>query len=173
MNEPEPAEEIVPRILKRYSEHPRGWRIMNTPKGEVLVLSSDSAFQLKLIPLNPVEFTGAGIELPESNDAVEQIRSSPEFGLRPVNENDLQNIVNAMSGSEDAQQELREVLERTPMSLEDLSASKSSHILQGPVLTRPDLGSLSPDILKMQNTLDRQAQKIFRDRHPMRAGMYI
>ena len=173
MNDPEPAEEIVPRILKRYSERPRGWRIMNTPRGEVLVLSSDSAFQLKLIPLNPMEFTGAGIELPESNDVVERIRSSPEFGLRPVNENDIQNIANAMSGSEEAQSEVRAVLERTPLSIEDLSASKSSHILQGPVLTRPDLGSLSPDILKMQALLDKRAQKVFRDRHPMRAGMYV
>jgi len=173
VNEPEPAEEIVPRILRRYSERPRGWRIMNTPKGEVLVLSSDSAFQLKLIPLNPLEFTGAGIELPESNDVVERIRSSPEFGLRPINETDMQNIANAMGGSEEARRELREVLERTPLSLDDLSASKSSHILQGPVLTRPDLGSLSPDILRMQTELDRRAQKIFRDRHPMRAGMYV
>ncbi|TFG26882.1 hypothetical protein EU527_19210 [Candidatus Thorarchaeota archaeon] len=173
MNEPEPAEEIVPRILKRYSERPRGWRIMNTPRGEVLVLSSDSAFQLKLIPLNPVEFTGAGIELPDSNETVERIRSSPEFGLRPISDIDMQNIANAMGGSEEARREVHEVLQRAPLSLEDLSTSKSSHILQGPVLTRPDLGSLSPEILKMQMTLDRSAQKIFRDRHPMRAGMYV
>ena len=78
-----------------------------------------------------------------------------------------------MSGSEDARRELSAVLNRTPLSLEDLSASKSSHVLQGPVLTRPDLGSLSPDILKMQTTLERRAQKIFRDKHPMRAGMFI
>ena len=173
MNDPEPAEEIVPRILKRYSERPRGWHIMNTPRGEVLVLSSDSAFQLKLIPLNPTEFTGAGIELPESNDTVDRIRTSPEFGLRPVSETDIQNIANAMSGSEEARKDVREVLKRAPLSVEDLSASTSSHILQGPVLTRPDLGSLSPDILKMQLAPDRSAQKIFRDRHPMRAGMYI
>lgn len=173
MNEPEPAEEIVPRILKRYSERHRGWHIMNTPRGEVLVLSPDSAFQLKLIPLNPIEFTGAGIELPESNDIVERIRASPEFGLRPVSEGDIQNIASAMGGSEEAWREMREVLLRTPLSLEDLSASKSSHILQGPVLTRPDLGSLSPDILRMQMSLDKSAQKIFRDRYPMRAGMYV
>ena len=92
MTDPEPAEKIVPRILKQYSERPRGWHIMNTPRGEVLVLSSDSAFQLKLIPLNPREFTGAGVELPESNDIVDSIRTSPEFGLRPLSEVDLQGI---------------------------------------------------------------------------------
>ncbi|MGY5860199.1 MAG: hypothetical protein RTU63_12595 [Candidatus Thorarchaeota archaeon] len=172
MTDPEPAEEIVSRILEQYSERPRGWHIMNTPRGEVLVLSSDSAFQLKLIPLNPREFTGAGVELPESNDIVDSIRTSPEFGLRPVSEADLQGIANSVSGEQGAREEIGEILSRTPLSIEDLSTNQSSHILRGPVLTRPDLGSLSPEILKMQSTLDRSAQKTFRKRYPMRAGMY-
>lgn len=173
MTNPEPAEEIVPRILKQYSDRPRGWHIMNTPRGEVLVLSSDSAFQLKLIPLNPQEFTGAGVELPESNDIVESIRTSPEFGLRPLSESDLHDLATSMGSEQGARQEIGEILSRTPLSLEDLSSNQSSHILRGPVLTRPDLGSLSPDILKMQMALDRSAQKTFRKRYPMRAGMYI
>ena len=173
MTDPEPAEKIVPRILKQYSERPRGWHIMNTPRGEVLVLSSDSAFQLKLIPLNPREFTGAGVELPESNDIVDSIRTSPEFGLRPLSEADLQGIANSMSGGDqDARQEIGEILNRTPLSIEDLSSNESSHLLRGPVLSRPDLGSLSPEILKMQIALDRSANKTFRKRYPMRAGMY-
>jgi hypothetical protein len=172
VTDPEPAEEIVPRILEQYSERPRGWHIMNTPRGEVLVLSSDSAFQLKLIPLNPREFTGAGIELPESNDIVDSIRTSPEFGLRPVSETDLQGIAQSIQTNQDARQEIGEILSRTPLSIEDLSSNQSSHILRGPVLTRPDLGSLSPEILKMQMSLDKSAQKTFRKRYPMRAGMY-
>jgi len=173
VTDPETAEEIVPRILKQYSERPRGWHIMNTPRGEVLVLSSDSAFQLKLIPLNPREFTGAGVELPESNDIVDSIRTSPEFGLRPLSEADLQGIANSMSGGDqDARQEISEILSRSPLSIEDLSSNESSHILRGPVLSRPDLGSLSPEILKMQMALDRSANKTFRKRYPMRAGMY-
>jgi len=173
VTDPEPAEDIVPRILERYSERPRGWRIMNTPRGEVLVLSSDSAFQLKLIPLSPREFTGAGVELPESNDIVDSLRTSPEYGLRPISEVDLQGIANAMSGDPDARHQIGEILSRTPLSLEDLSSNQNSHILRGPVLTRPDLGSLSPDMLKMQMALDRSAQQTFRKRYPMRAGMYV
>ena len=172
MTDPEPAEEIVPRILKQYAERPRGWHIMNTPRGEVLVLSSDSAFQLKLIPLSPREFTGAGVELPESNDIVDSIRTSPEFGLRPITETDLQGIANSMKGDESARQEIGGILSRTPLSLEDLSSNQSSHILRGPVLQRPDLGSLSPELLRMQLTLNKSAQKTFRKRYPMRAGMY-
>jgi hypothetical protein len=175
VTDPEPAEKIVPRIVKQYTEQPRGWHIMNTPRGEVLVLSPDSAFQLKLIPLNPYEFTGAGVELPKSSKTIEEIRTSPEFGLRPIDEDDLMGILNALGSPQGTSPEIQEILRRSPVSIEDLTTNKhaANHILRGPVLMRPDLGSLSPEILKMQTTLDRSAQKTFRDRFPMRAGMYF
>ncbi len=146
---------------------------MSTPRGEMLILSSDSAFQLKLIPLNPYEFTGAGVELPESCDTVESIRSSPEFGLRPLNETDLQGILNSITGDSGPKLSLDEILRRTPRSLDDLSTDISTPILRGPVLMRPDLGSLSPEILRRQISLDRSAEKTFRKRFPERAGMYF
>ena len=159
--------------MQQYSERPRGWRIMSTPRGEMLVLSSDSAFQLKLIPLNPYEFTGAGVELPESSDAVDLIRSSPEFGLRPLSESDLHGIMNSITGEEGPKLSLDAILKRAPRSLEDISTEVPSPVLQGPVLMRPDLGSLSPEILRRQLSLDRSAEKTFRRRYPERAGMYF
>lgn len=162
----------MPRILKQYSERPRGWHIMSTPRGEMLVLSSDSAFQLKLIPLNPYEYTGAGVELPESSETAESIRSSPDFGLRPLDETDIQGLVSSLTGSSETGISISDILKRTPQSIEDLS-SKASLILRGPVLTRPDLGSLSPEVLKRQLSLDRSAERTFRRRFPERAGMYF
>ena len=146
---------------------------MSTPRGEMLVLSSDSAFQLKLIPLNPYEFTGAGVELPESCDAVDSIRSSPEFGLRPLSESDIHGILNSLTGEKGPKLSLDDILRRTPRSIEDISADTPSPILRGPVLMRPDLGSLSPEILKRQLSLDRSAEKTFRKRFPERAGMFF
>jgi hypothetical protein len=172
VTDPEPIEKIMPRILKQYSERPRGWHIMSTPRGEMLVLSSDSAFQLKLIPLNPYEFTGAGVELPESSEVAEEIRASPEFGLRPLDETDLHGIINSLTGSSEPGISISDILNRTPRSIDDLSLS-SSHVLRGPVLTRPDLGSLSPEILKRQLSLDRSAERTFRKRFPERAGMFF
>jgi hypothetical protein len=139
----------------------------------MLILSSDSAFQLKLIPLNPYEFTGAGVELPESCDTVETIRSSPEFGLRPLSEPDLHGIMNSVTGETGPKLSLDDILKRTPRSIEDISADTPTPILQGPVLMRPDLGSLSPEILKRQLSLDRSAEQTFRKRFPERAGMYF
>lgn len=146
---------------------------MSTPRGEMLVLSSDSAFQLKLIPLNPYEFTGAGVELPESSDAVDLIRSSPEFGLRPLSESDLHGILNSLTGAKGPKLDLDGILRRTPRSLDDISADTTSPILRGPVLMRPELGSLSPEILKRQLSLDRSAERTFRKRYPERAGMFF
>ena len=172
MTDPEPIEKIMPRILKQYSERSRGWHIMNTPRGEMLVLSSDSAFQLKLIPLNPYEYTGAGVELPESSETAESIRSSPEFGLRPLDETDLHGIINSLTGSSEPGLNIEDILKRTPKPIKDISP-EASHILRGPVLTRPDLGSLSPELLKRQISLDRSAERRFRKRYPERAGMYF
>ncbi|MFQ5831542.1 MAG: hypothetical protein ACE5H4_02470, partial [Candidatus Thorarchaeota archaeon] len=90
MTKIEPAEEIVPRILERYEKEPRGWRVMNTPRGEMLVVGPDSVFQLKLISLNPFEFVGSGVEMSESNKVVKSVRSTPEFGFRPLTDVDIQ-----------------------------------------------------------------------------------
>jgi hypothetical protein len=170
---PEPADKILPRILKQYSERPKGWHIMSTPRNEMLVLSSDSAFQLKLIPINPYEFTGAGIELPESCDIVDTIRTSPEFGLRPLSESDLRGIINSVTGDHGPRLSLDEILKRNPRAIDDISVDTPTPILRGPVLMRPDLGSLSPEILKRQISLDHSAERTFRKRFPERAGMYF
>ena len=146
---------------------------MSTPRGEMLVLSPESAFQLKLIPLNPYEFTGAGVEIPGSSKSIETIRSSPEFGLRPLNDSDLASIAHALSSREEAESKLGELLRRAPMSLEDLSSGPSSHVLRGPVLIRPDLGTLDPDMLRVQSDLERSAHSIFAEKYPMRSGMYF
>jgi hypothetical protein len=146
---------------------------MSTPRNEMLVLSSDSAFQLKLIPLNPYEFTGAGVELPESCDTVDTIRSSPEFGLRPLSETDLHGIINSLTGEHGPKLNFEDILKRTPRTIEDISADAPAPVLRGPVLMRPDLGSLSPEILKRQLSVDRSAEKTFRKRFPERAGMFF
>jgi hypothetical protein len=146
---------------------------MSTPRNEMLVLSSDSAFQLKLIPLNPFEFTGAGVELPESCDIIDTIRSSPEFGLRPLSEPDLYGILNSITGEEGPKLSLDDIMKRTPRSIEDISTDAPTPILRGPVLMRPDLGSLSPEILKRQISLDQSAEQTFRKRFPERAGIYF
>ncbi|MFW9954081.1 MAG: hypothetical protein ACFFD3_05975 [Candidatus Thorarchaeota archaeon] len=146
---------------------------MSTPLGEMLVVGPSSAFQLKLIPLNPREYTGAGAELSDSNTTIESLRSSPEFGLRPLHLTDIENLVEAMSDPVLSQKHLASIIRRDPILPADIQKQKVDHLLTGPVLTRPNLSSLSPDIMSLQRSLEKSAHRVFRDRYPMRAGMYF
>ncbi len=146
---------------------------MHTPRGEMLVVGPDSVFQLKLISVNPFEFVGSGVEMSESNKVVKSVRSTPEFGFRPLTDVDIQRIIKSLTDSNEEKFDLRNVIKRDPISPSEIRSSSVNHLLSGPVLTRPDLRSLSPEILRVQETLDRSAMKTFRKRYPMRAGMFF
>ena len=173
MPEIEPADKIVPRIMKQYSESPRGWRVLNTPIGEMIVVGPDSAFQLKIIPLNPQEFTGAGAELPESNSVIDSVRSSPEYGLRGLSQAELEAILESMINPSVTPSPISSIIRRDPLLPDEIEKGAIDHFLTGPVLTRPDLSDLGPEVLRMRESLDRSANKVFRKRYPMRAGMYF
>jgi hypothetical protein len=160
-------------MLQEYAERPRGWRVLNTPNGAMLVLGPSSAFQFKIIPLNPYEYTGAGIEIPEPTKMVRQIRRTPEFGLRNLMESDIASLVETLSNPVSTNQKLKKIMGRSPLSQDELRSSSVEHLLSGPVLTRPDLGSLHPDLLKHQTLLDTSAESIFRRQFPERAGMFL
>ena len=173
MTEIEPAEQIVPKIMDKYNESPRGWRILSTPTGGMIFLGPKSAFQLKLISLGPQKFTGAGMQLSERDDSLDRLASSPEFGLRPLMKSDIEGLADAVGDAEKAKQSIRTLLERAPLSPAEAKKNRAEQFLSGPVLTRPELSSLGPAIKKAELTLDKNAQDIFRKKYPMRAGMYM
>lgn len=146
---------------------------MSTPRGEMLVVGTESAFQLKLIPLSPNRFTGSGIELSEPSEVLERIRSTPEYGFRPLQESDIRNLVSTLSEPERTRMQLQRILTRSPLSLSDIAGESVDHLLTGPVLARPDLGTLSPEMLRSSDILEQSALKEFRRKYPERAGMFF
>ena len=125
---------------------------MRTPVGDMLVVGQDSAFQLRIIPINPREYTGAGTELPESNDITDIIRTSPEFGARGLTQTDIEALVESMSNPAQIQQQLHDILHRDPLLPSEIDKGGVDHLLHGPVLTRPDLSGLGPDILSLKRS---------------------
>ncbi len=139
----------------------------------MLVFGPTSSFQLKLIPLGPQKYTGAGVEITESKKTLKRISRTPEFGLRPLSSGDITDLIQAFDDPQTSSLKIQSILSRTPQSHSDLAESDVDHILSGPILTRPDFGSLDPEILKRQLLLDRSASDVFRRRYPMRSGMYF
>lgn len=113
------------------------------------------------------------MELPERDDSLDYLTSSPEFGLRPLMKSDMEGLANAVGDAEKAKQSIRALLERDPLSPSEAKKNRAKQFLSGPVLTRPELSSLGPAIKKAELTLDKNAQDIFRRKYPMRAGMYM
>ena len=139
----------------------------------MLVLGPKNAFQLKLIPLNPYEFTGAGVEIENPAKALRLLMSTPEFGLRPLHKPDIIALVETLEDPMKTSSLLQSIIRRDPISPADVGKTGVEHLLSGPVIRRPNLESLDPTITKLRRTLDNSAQQIFRDRYPMRAGMFI
>ncbi len=173
MTDPEPVDSIVPRIMERYAKFPKGWHVLSTPKGDMLIVGPDSSFHLKLIPINPTEFTGVGVEIPGSYKSLDFIRRVPNYGFRPIHDSDLDQMLSLINQGNDAQSIIRSIIQRDPMTPTDIEQSDARHILTGPILTRPDLGDISSEISKVHSSLEREALELFRKKYPMRAGMFF
>ncbi|MBD3158538.1 MAG: hypothetical protein GF309_07075 [Candidatus Lokiarchaeota archaeon] len=172
-DETKPVEELVPQIMKQYSQKPRGWRVLSTPRGDMLIRGPSTAFQLKLISLGPNKFTGAGLEIPNPDRNLPPAESIPEFGLRPITETDMSDILESLRDPERSRTSLESILKRSPIAPPDLEKTKAEHLLSGPVLRRPNFESMDNSISKVQSRLEKQARKTFEKRYPRRAGMYF
>ncbi|MBD3405965.1 MAG: hypothetical protein GF411_07555 [Candidatus Lokiarchaeota archaeon] len=173
MNEVEPVEDLFPRILEKFNEHPRGWRVLSTPHGEMLFVGTDTSFQVKAIPLGPKKFTGAGMEISSPRKVIDTLRRTPEYGLRPLKRVDLQKLMASMENPSLTSEHLQEIIQRAPIAPHEINPELENPFLTGPVLTRPDLSSISTEIGTSQKRLDEYARENFRKRYPMRAGMYF
>ncbi|MEM2141822.1 MAG: hypothetical protein QXS20_07465 [Candidatus Thorarchaeota archaeon] len=173
MTSPEPIEEIVPRILKNFSASPRGWRVIQTPTGEVLISGPESSYQLKLIPLDPFRFTGAGIEIDNADRGPDWFNSSPEFGVRPLSDRDVSALLGTIADPDSFLPRIQRLFQRPPVSPSSTELQDVSHVITGPVISRPNLTDVVSVSEEVQELLEHSATRIFRERYPMRAGMYI
>jgi len=173
VSDTEPAEELIPRIMREYSRRPGGWHILNTPDGDMLIVGPRSAFQLRLIPLSPTDFTGVGVEISPDIEGLSNIRSAPSFGLRPLSDDDLQVLFDAMTGQLTSPDRVEQIIRRDPVAPTEIDAKRYSHVLSGPVLTRPNLSSVDSTLLELRDKLEQSAREIFRRKYPLRSGMYF
>ncbi len=167
----EPADELLTRIMQQYSRQPTRWHVLNTPDGDMIVLGPESAFQLRLIPLSPYQYTGVGVELTDEIASLSSMRSGAPFGLRPLEQTDLRVLLDAVNREIPPSSVISDVLRREPLPPSELKGH--THVLSGPVVIRPDLSSLDPTIRRLKTDLDKEARKAFNEKYPLRAGMFF
>ncbi|MHA1595391.1 MAG: hypothetical protein ACTSXJ_07890 [Candidatus Baldrarchaeia archaeon] len=167
-----PIEEILKILLERYNKNPRGWSILIDPQGNIIVIGPNTAYRLKVIPLGPGKFTGVGVAIEEIDEIRSLLRGVPSFGIRPLTPKHLKVIEKELIKKGTISWEtLRKLTKTEPVPL---NKAIGDWALIGPELhtTRP-LSEIIKGQKELEMLLQREADKLFRERFPHRAMAYI
>jgi hypothetical protein len=141
-------------------------------KGNMLVLGPDKGYSLKMVPLNPKEYIGVGMEIEEIEDLRKAVGTGPSYGFRPISLKYIKQLNNNISRGNNQSELFSELLSKKPLPTWELEKQKPNAILHGPIISKPNLTTLSEKQRKLESKLKMEANKLFRDKYPHRAAIY-
>jgi hypothetical protein len=168
----EPVEKILERIMKLYNENPRNWRVLIDRKGNALILGPETGYKLRIIHINPQEYTGVGVEIQGVEELQENLTQSPSYGFRPLTQDKNKTFLEAITHQDQRNEtRIRELFKTNPVPTHKLQG-KIDTILSGPIITHPDLSLISKRQKKLEARLILEAEKGFQLKYPSRARIY-
>ena len=168
----EPIDSLSHKIIKRYNKQPLGWTVLRDFKGNVLIIGPKEGYMLKLVTINPQEYTGVGMKIKSPRHIQKLVKGAPQYGYRPLPNRQAKELLNSFQNIEKQNKIISEVLERQPIPTWEIEKKKPSLILNGPILAHPDLSAISKSQRKLDLKLKIEAQKLFKKKYPHRAEMY-
>ena len=168
----EPIDLLANKILTRYNKQPLGWNVLRDFKGNVLIIGPKEGYMLKLIAINPQEYTGVGMKIRSPKRIQKLVKGAPQYGYRPLPNTQAKELLNSFQNTEKQNRIISEILERKPVPTWEFKKKKPKLILNGPIMTHPDLSTISKSQRKLDLKLRHEAQKIFKKKYPQRAEMY-
>lgn len=170
----EAIETLTKKILDEYNRNPVGWKVLADLKGNVIILGPKGCYQLRLVPINPMEYMGVGTKMPNSEGLSSITEASPPYGFRPLSIKATKKLLTATRqyNSILTGKLIRKFLGIRPVSIETIMQEKPGSILSGPVITLSSLNLISEKQRKLEFKLAKEADKLFRKRYPYRASIY-
>jgi hypothetical protein len=168
----EPIESLLNKILNQYNRRPEGWSVMADRKGNVLVIGPKVGYRLKLVPINPHEYTGVGIRVDELEEVRNFTDGTPSYGFRPLSTQATEELFNTISKRAVDNNLINELLEKKTVPTHILDKRRPRSILTGPIITHPNLCEISKSQRELETKLNIEADKLFRKRYPRRALYY-
>ena len=168
----EPIELLMPKIVKRYNNHPGGWNVLIDYKGNILILGPSEGYMLKMIPLNPQKYTGVGMKISDSDEMQRLVGGAPSYGLRPLSTRQTKSILDSFRQGEDQYKLISKLFKKNPISITELEKKKPKSILSGPFIGHPDLGTISESQRELEAKLKIESLKLFKRKFPYRASIY-
>lgn len=168
----EPVELLANKILDKYNKHPVGWTVLRDYKGNVLVSGSKEGYMLKMIMINPQEYTGIGVKIENPRELRNLVEGAPFFGYRPLAKEQVEELLTSFWRGKRQNRLIYEILERNPVPTFEVKKKRPSAVLAGPILSHPDLSTISKSQRELELKLRIGAEKLFREKYPHRAEMY-
>ena len=168
----EPVEFLAKKIMNRYNRHPVGWTVLRDLKGNVLVKGPNEGYMLKMIMLNPQEYTGIGVKIENPRELRTLVEGAPLFGYRPLAKMQTEELLNGFRGGRHQEGLISEILERKPVPALEIEKRRPIAVLTGPIIAHPDLSTISQSQRELELKLMMGAEKLFREKYPHRAEMY-
>ena len=167
----EPVELLANKIMDRYNKHPVGWAVLRDFKGNVLVTGPKEGYMLKIIMINPQEYTGLGVKIDSPRELRTLVEGSPAFGYRPLTNIQAEELLNSFR-HERQNRLISEILENNPVPTLEIEKKRPKLVLSGPIIAHPDLSTISKSQRELESKLRIGAEKLFRQKYPHRAEMY-
>ncbi len=168
----EPVELLANKIRDQYNKHPVGWTVLRDFKGNVLVTGSKEGYMLKIIMINPQEYTGIGVKIDNPRELRTLMEDAPLFGYRPLAKSQAEELLTSFRHGKQQNRLISEILERKPVPTLKIEKKRPSAVLAGPIISHPDLSTISKSQRELELKLRIGAEKLFREKYPHRAEMY-
>lgn len=168
----EPVELLAKKIMDRYNKHPVGWTVLRDFKGNVLVSGSEEGYMLKIIMINPQEYTGIGVRIDNPRELRALMEGAPLFGYRPLANEQAKELLTSFRRGKQHNRLISEILEGKPVPTLEIKKKRPSAVLAGPIISHPDLSTISKSQRELDYKLRIGAEKLFREKYPHRAEMY-
>jgi len=169
----EPIESVMRRIMDQYNKKPEGWSVLTDHKGNVVVLGSRMGYRLKLIALNPQEYTGVGVRIGGTKEMRKVVEGVPSYGFRPLSGVETKKLLSNIHQRGAVQNRLiKKLMGITPVPTWELQKKETKTVLGGPVITHPNLSAISKSQRELEVKLAVEADKLFRKKYPGRAAIY-
>lgn len=169
----EPIESVMRRIIDQYNKKTEGWSVLTDHKGNVLVLGPRMGYRLKLIPLNPQEYTGVGVRIGGTKEMRKVVEGVPSYGFRPLSGIETKKLLSNIHQRGTVQNRLlKKLMGINPVPTWELQKKETKIVLGGPVIAHPNLSAISKSQRELEVKLAVEADKLFRKKYPGRAAIY-
>lgn len=158
--------------MNQYNNQPVGWTVLADPKGNLLVLGPNNGYMLKMLHLNPQEYTGVGIEIEDTENLRRVVEQGPSYGFRPLSNKQSRELMNSFKERDKQASLISELLNTKPVPTWELEKKKPSTVITGPIIAHPNLSTISKSQRELEWKLKSEANKLFRKKYPHRAAIY-